>query len=103
MVLKTYVFPSVIEGYGTTQHANMAVREYFFRAGAVQTYGTLGHCYTSKGYVYAYNIEVCKRKKHKHDGAATYKAYIYKISERWLLDNKKAIKQFPRYFRIVDK
>lgn len=101
MILKTYIKPTILEGRGTTKDAMYRLEEHLNYAGAMRTYGTIGSAYTTKGWVYAYNVEVSKRKSHKHN--AHYKVFVYRISENWLLDNKKKLMQFNRYFRIMDR
>lgn len=101
MILKTYINPTIIEGRGTTKDAISRLEGNLRYAGAYRSYGTLGDAYTTRGYVYAYNLEVYKRKGHRHN--AHYKIFLYRISENWLLEHKKKVIQFPRYFRIMDK
>lgn len=101
MILKTYIKPTILEGNGTTKDAIYALESHLRYAGAMRTYGTLGDCYTAKGIVYVYNIEVYKRKKNRHN--AHYKVFIYRISENWVYDNKKKVIQRSRFFRIIDK
>ena len=102
MIPKTTIKPTILEGMGTTKDAKYRIENYMLYAGASLTYGTIGNAYKCdrSGYVYAYSIEVYKRKAHKHK--AHYKVFIYRISENWLYDNKKKLIQFRRYFRIVD-
>lgn len=101
MILKTYIKPTILEGSGTTKDAIRHLEGQLGYAGAIRTYGTIGSAYTTKGYVYAYNIEVYKRKKNKHK--SHYKVFVYRISENWLYENKKKVIQYARYFRIMDK
>lgn len=98
MILKTYIKPTVLEGYGTTRHALNHLGEYVGYARAFYTYCREGSGYMNNDYVYAYNIEVYKRKKHRN--SPRHKVFVYKISRDWFISSGMKINQGRRTFRI---
>ena len=103
--------PTILKGHGTTYHARIAFREYlgneYFISSLTknnngQYYGY--HAYVDRWcidpeYVYAYNIEVFKRGKHR----GKYKhfdLYIYRIPVKLLKMLNLYVNQGDSTFKI---
>lgn len=102
MILRQYVAPVVITSKGTKQDALREIMYYMLNSRAGKDNGILGTYYTDgNGHAYVYNLEVAKRRKHRKN--PTFHVYLYRISERWLLENGKKLVQHERHFTIENR
>ena len=102
MILRQYVAPIVITSKGTKKDALREIMYYMLNSRAASGSGMLGNYYGDEnGHAFVYNLEVAKRRKHRKN--PTFHVYIYRISERWLLENGKKIVQHERHFTIENR
>lgn len=96
--------PTILTGRGTTNDARARFRDSFYGCWCSST--EFGSGYVNgirindkRTHVYAYNIEVFKRGKYRHDKHYTVYRYAFPIEMFKLLNVK--IKQDSRTFKIL--
>ena len=98
--------PTILTGYGTTRDAQIRFRDSFY--GGFCSSSKFGSAYVNgirfsdkQTHVYAYNLEVFKRGKHRHNKHYVVYRYTFPIEMFDLLNIK--IEQGSRTFKIVPK
>lgn len=104
MKLTLYIKPTILTGWGTTKDAQTRFRDSV--RGLTYCYSNFGSAYVdgvvrNAKYVYAYNIEVFKRGKHRKNKHYIVYRYMFPIEIFKLLNIE--IKQGTRTFKIVSK